>query len=189
MMRSQRPVRVPAADGCAGHRRSDPAAERRPHRLSPHPGCRVPGAAQEAGPRRRIGGEPALPGPLALAREPIGWPPQVPIEYLEELHARHDEWLLSGGAGEPEAEGVPVLVLDGTADAVAHPRFYDELREQIEAKLAALRARAAALSSPAPPAEGEQRDPLTPEATGLSSTAAAAEAAPGAARRIVLEGK
>jgi thymidine kinase/deoxynucleoside kinase len=53
----------------------------------------------------------------------------VPLDYLQSLHARYEEWLIDNPT--QHGDDVPVLVLDCDADCDADPHFHDKLAEQI----------------------------------------------------------
>ena len=64
------------------------------------------------------------------------------MSYLESLHARHEDWLISGKEGEYEgfqgASNTPVLILDSNADFEEHPNRKVEVQQEIAAFIESL---------------------------------------------------
>mmetsp|Transcript_26899 Transcript_26899/g.62419 ORF Transcript_26899/g.62419 Transcript_26899/m.62419 type:complete len:427 (+) Transcript_26899:1-1281(+) len=65
----------------------------------------------------------------------------VPLDYLQQIHGRHERWLKDRPADfvpAPQVANTPVLTLDCDTDMVLHPEMKDQLREQVRAFIATL---------------------------------------------------
>jgi len=92
----------------------------------------------------------------------------VPMSYLEALHARYEDWLIDNP--DQHSDGVPVLVLDGNKDATPENTVAADFCAEIEAKVKSLEEAKQIAAAAAAAAAGAG-------AAAAVSTAAAAAAA------------
>lgn len=57
----------------------------------------------------------------------------VPLSYLKQIHAKHEDFLITQESISPELKSVPVLVLDCNEDFAANPVLLQEKLDQIQA--------------------------------------------------------
>jgi len=71
----------------------------------------------------------------------------IPIEYLTQIHERHERWLLERPADfvpAPQVKDTPILVLECDRDFAEHPELEEELKKQVDDFIVKLRAKAIA---------------------------------------------